>query len=311
MKIVFCVPSPSDAVDQWMDGFARLLPGARLFLWNEGMPGFDADYAVVRKPSAPFFAAHPGLKAAFNLGAGIEGLLRLDALPPSLAIVKLDDAGMGRQMTDYVEWAVLRHFRQFDLYERQSRECQWKPLQAPLHADLPIGVMGLGVLGAIVGAQLARRGFPVHGWSRQRKVIEGITSHAGESEFDAFLAQTRMLICMLPLTGATEGILNRHSLGRLKPGGWLINVARGAHLVEEDLLALLDSGHLAGATLDVTRQEPLPSRHPFWAHPKITVTPHISAQVLREESSRQVVGKLQALARGEPISGVVDRSLQY
>lgn len=311
MNIVFCIPDPNDEAEQWMEGFSRRLPDARLHLWKEGSPGTEADHAIVRKPPASFFAAHPQLKAVFNLGAGIDGLLKLGTMPPALPIVKLDDAGMARQMADYVAWAVLRHFRQFDRYEEQRRQHRWQPLDTPRHADFPVGIMGLGVLGAVVGQELVRLGFEVHGWSRDRKTIEGIVSHASDAELSGFLARTRILVCMLPLTHATEGILNRDTLSRLKPGSYVINVARGAHLVEEDLLALLDSGHLAGATLDVFRQEPLPSQHPFWREPKITLTPHVSAVVLRHETIAQVSEKLLALARGETISGMVDRSLEY
>ncbi len=311
MNIVLCIPDPQDGAEQWIEAFSHSLPDAKLHLWKEGTPGMDADYAVVRKPSASFFATHPRLKAVFNLGAGVDSLLKLGTLPPALPLVKLDDAGMARQMIDYVGWAVLRHFRQFDRYEEQRRRHCWQPLEAPRHADFPIGIMGLGVLGRVVGRELVRLGFEVHGWSRHRKTMEGIVSHASDAELPGFLARTRILVCMLPLTHATDGILNRDTLGRLIPGSYLINVARGAHLVEEDLLALLDSGHVAGATLDVFRQEPLPPEHPFWREPKITLTPHVSAVVLRNETIAQVSEKLLALARGEAISGMIDRSLEY
>ncbi|MCY1376535.1 Glyoxylate/hydroxypyruvate reductase A [compost metagenome] len=148
--------------------------------------------------------------------------------------------------------------------------------------------------------------FPVHGWSRTPKAIEGVVTHSGEAGFDTFLSNCRVLVNLLPLTPDTRDILNRDTLGRLKPGGYLINVARGAHLVEADLLALLESGHMAGATLDVFRTEPLPADHPFWNHPQITVTPHTSARTLRDESIAQIAGKIRALENGEPVAGVVD-----
>jgi len=148
--------------------------------------------------------------------------------------------------------------------------------------------------------------FPVHGWSRTPKAIEGVSTYSDEVGFGTFLSSSRVLVNLLPLTAGTQDILNRQTLSRLQPGGYLINVARGAHLVEDDLLALLDSGHLAGATLDVFRTEPLPSGHPFWQHPKITVTPHTSARTLRDESIAQIAGKIRALEAGQPIAGVVD-----
>jgi len=153
--------------------------------------------------------------------------------------------------------------------------------------------------------------FPVNGWSRSPKSIDGVRGFSGSGGFHDFLAASRVLVNLLPLTSDTQDILNRDTLARLQPGGYVINVARGAHLVEDDLIALLDAGHLAGATLDVFRTEPLPAGHPFWTHPKITVTPHTSARTLRTESVAQIAGKIGALERGETVSGVVDAGVGY
>jgi len=167
------------------------------------------------------------------------------------------------------------------------------------------------VLGERVARALAQFDFPVHGWSRTPKAVEGVTCHAGPAAFDSFLASCRVLVNLLPLTPETRDILNRDTLSRLRPQAYLINVARGDHLVEDDLLALLESGHLAGATLDVFRTELLPASHGFWNHPKITVTPHTSARTLREESIAQITGKILSLERGDPIAGVVDAQRGY
>jgi glyoxylate/hydroxypyruvate reductase A len=151
----------------------------------------------------------------------------------------------------------------------------------------------------------------VMGWSRSAKAIDGVQCFSGQAGFNDFLAATRILVCLLPLTPDTDNIMCRDTLARLQPGGYVINVARGSHLVDEDLMALIDSGHLAGATLDVFRTEPLPAVHPFWTHPNITVTPHTSARTLREESIAQIAGKIAALQRGETVAGVVDPSRGY
>jgi glyoxylate/hydroxypyruvate reductase A len=171
--------------------------------------------------------------------------------------------------------------------------------------------MGLGVLGERVAKALQVFEFPVNGYSRSAKNLPGIRSFSGAQGWPEFLAATRVLVNLMPLTPETENILNKDTLSQLQPGGYLINVARGKHLVEEDLITLIDSGHLAGATLDVFRTEPLPADHPFWRHPQITVTPHTSARTLREESIAQIVGKIQALQRGEAINGVVDPQRGY
>ena len=241
----------------------------------------------------------------FNIGAGVDALLKLK-LPPGVKVVRLDDAGMSVQMAEYVCHAVIRHFREFDGYEADVAEGKWSYRKPRLRADYPVGVMGLGVLGERVARALRQFDFPVHGWSRTPKAVEGVVCHAGIDRFDSFLSSCRVLVNLLPLTPDTHDILNRKTLARLLPGGYLVNVARGAHLVDDDLLALLDSGHMAGATLDVFRTEPLPAGHAFWKHPKITVTPHTSARTLRDESIAQIAGKILALERGDPIAGLVD-----
>jgi glyoxylate/hydroxypyruvate reductase A len=162
------------------------------------------------------------------------------------------------------------------------------------------------VLGERVARAVAQFEFPVLGWSRSPKAIDGVQVFSGEAQFDEFLSSTRVLVNLLPLTEATRGILNRKTLGKLKPGGYLISIARGGHLVEDDLVPMLDAGELAGATLDVFQVEPLPADHAFWRHPKITVTPHGSARTLREESITQIAGKIRAMEEGLPINGIVD-----
>jgi glyoxylate/hydroxypyruvate reductase len=290
-------------VGPWLADLRLALPQANVTEWHPGAP--QADHAVVWAPPQQFIDEQPGLKALFNIGAGVDALLRLK-LPPAARVVRLDDAGMSVQMAEYVCHAVIRHFREFDAYEADVAQGQWSYRKPRLRADFPVGVLGLGVLGERVARALAQFDFPVHGWSRTPKSIDGVICHAGPQAFDSFLASCRVLVNLLPLTPETRDILNRETLSRLRPQAYLINVARGDHLVEEDLLALLESGHMAGATLDVFRTEPLPAQHGFWKHPKITVTPHTSARTLREESIAQIAGKILAFERGEPIAGVVD-----
>ena len=292
----------------WVDALKAALPDAEVSAWTPGAP--PADYIVVWAPPQQLLDEQPGLKAIFNIGAGVDALLPL-RLPPQALLVRLDDAGMSVQMAEYVCQAVVRHVRELDVYEQATREGQWSYRKPRDRADFPVGVMGLGVLGERVARALQHFEFPVRGWSRSPRSIEGVQCFAGPGEFDAFLAASRVLVCLLPLTAETEGILNRRTLGRLQPGGYLINVARGGHLVEDDLLALLASGQLAGATLDVLRQEPPPPDHPFWRHPKITLTPHTSARTDRDASVAQIAGKIRALERGEPVAGVVDRVRGY
>jgi glyoxylate/hydroxypyruvate reductase len=301
MHITFCCTDTK--AEPWLAGLRAALPQATVTAWQPGAP--PAEHAVVWAPPQQFLDEQHGLKALFNIGAGVDALLRL-RLPPGVKVVRLDDAGMSVQMAEYVCHAVIRHFREFDGYETDVAEGKWSYRKPRLRADYPVGVMGLGVLGERVARALRQFDFPVHGWSRTPKAVEGVVCHAGIDRFDSFLSSCRVLVNLLPLTPDTHDILNRKTLARLLPGGYLVNVARGAHLVDDDLLALLDSGHMAGATLDVFRTEPLPAGHAFWKHPKITVTPHTSARTLRDESIAQIAGKILALERGDPIAGLVD-----
>ncbi len=306
MRITLCCTDTKTA--PWLEGLRAALPGADVSEWQPGAP--QADHAVVWAPPQQFLDEQAGLKGIFNIGAGVDALLKL-RLPADAQVVRLEDAGMSVQMAEFVCHALIRHFRELDAYERDAAQQKWGFRKPRLRSDFPVGVMGLGVLGQRVARAVAGFDFPVRGWSRSPKDVPGVECFAGVAEFDDFLAGTRVLVNLLPLTPETENILDRDTLGALLPGGYLINVARGAHLVDEDLIALLDAGHLAGAALDVFRTEPLPADHPFWRHPKITVTPHTSARTLREESIAQIARKILALEAGKPIAGVVDRRKGY
>lgn len=306
MKIVMCCSETE--LEPWLEGLRAALPGAQVQIWQRGAPA--ADYAVVWAPPQAFFDEQPQLKGIFNLGAGVDALMRL-RLPAQARIVRLDDAGMAVQMAEYVCHAVIRHFREFDLCAEDARAGRWSTRAPKLRSDFPVGVMGLGVLGQRVVSSLAQFEFPVLGWSRSVKRLEGVRCFAGDEQLGEFLATTRILVCLLPLTPDTRDILCRKTLSQLQAGAYLINVARGAHLVEDDLLALLEDGHLCGAALDVFRTEPLPPEHPFWRHPKIAVTPHSSARTLRETSIAQIASKIVALERGQSVAGLVDPGRGY
>ncbi|HEY8359176.1 MAG TPA: glyoxylate/hydroxypyruvate reductase A [Ramlibacter sp.] len=306
MRITVCCTDTKTA--PWIEALQSLLPEADIGEWRPGAP--PADHAVVWAPPQQFLDEQSTLKAIFNIGAGVDALMKL-RLPPQAVVVRLDDAGMSVQMAEFVCHAVIRHFREFEAYEHDSAAGKWGFRRPRLRSEFPVGVMGLGVLGQRVAQAVTAFEFPVVGWSHSPREVPGVRCYAGEAELSAFLAATRVLVCLLPLTPETVNILNRESLSRLQPGGYVVNVARGGHLVDDDLLALLDSGHLAGAALDVFRTEPLPPAHPFWRHPKIAVTPHMSARTLRDESVAQIARKIRAFEQGEPVAGVVDRQRGY
>lgn len=313
MKLQLFVPDGRYA--PWIEGFAEVLPQAQCLTWEES-PGQHVDYAVVWRPPLDMLRGRTDLKAVFNLGAGVDGILQLrdeapDALPAGVPIVRLDDAGMAAQMAEYVSAAVLRYFRRLDDFADQQQAGTWKFLKPNRRADFHVGVMGVGTLGAYIARALASFGFPVRGWARSPKQVEGVACFAGDAGQGPFLDGLRVLVNVLPLTPETENIIDASLLARLGKGAFVINVARGPHVVEEDLLAAVQSGHIGGATLDVFRTEPLPAGHPFWTEPRITLTPHIAALTLREDSIAQIATKIRALEAGQSIAGVVDLQRGY
>jgi glyoxylate/hydroxypyruvate reductase A len=314
MRIIVAHHNPASC-QRWRDALARELPEAGVDIWGQD-PAESADYAIAwAAPGKEFFAQHDRLKAFFCTGAGVEKLITSAEMPKSIPVIRLEDAGMGAQMADYCVYAVLHWLRRRSEYDEQQRAHVWKQLlPANDPADWPIGVFGLGVLGTQVAAAFRALGFPVNGFARSVHEHAGIRSFAeqgGAGDFAAFLGASRVLIIVAPLTPATQDLFNRKTLALLPPSSYVINVARGGLLVEEDLLELLNSGHLAGAALDVFRQEPLPQDHPLWSHPKVRITPHVSAITVIGPSAKQVAQKVRRLERGEAVSGVVDRSRGY
>jgi glyoxylate/hydroxypyruvate reductase len=314
MKIVV-VHSDPHALQGWLRELRRLLPDATVAgCAPDGAAGDDArgaDYAVGWGPPPRFFEAQPRLRAFFNAGAGVDSLLANPGLPPDLPVFRLEDAGMGRQMVDYCRHEMLRIAGRWDEYRALQAQRRWQELDALGAADLPVGVLGLGVLGSQVAGALAADGWRVAGFARRPRVVDGVDVHHGAAQWHDFLAATRVLILLAPLTPDTEDLVDAGVLARLQPGGWVVNVARGGLLVDADLVAALDAGRLAGATLDVFREEPLPAGHPFWSHPRIRITPHVAAVTRVADSAAQVAGKLRRLERGERPGGWVDRSRCY
>lgn len=309
MKIIFY--SSGINPEQWLNSLNRALPNSDIRVWQDGDVA-AADYAIVWKPPVSMLAGRSDLKAIFNLGAGVDAILQLgDALPKGVPVIRLDDAGMGTQMAEYVSHALLRYYRRFDHYDQQRQAQYWQLLKPFEKQDFSVGVLGLGVLGERIVEAISGFGFPINGWSRTQKNIAGVTCYTGQDGLDVFLKTSKVVVCILPLTDDTRNILNRNNLQKLPKGAYIINVARGAHLVEDDLLALIREEHIAGATLDVFQTEPLPAGHAFWSEPRISITPHIAAMTLRDESTKQIADKINALANGQAVTGIVDPSRGY
>jgi glyoxylate/hydroxypyruvate reductase A len=300
---------------EWLTGIKQRLPQAEIREWQRGDER-PADYALVWRPPHEMLANRRDLKAVFALGAGVDAILDQErkhpgTLPAGVPLLRLEDTGMAQQMQEYALSYVLRYFRRFDEYQALQQRQEWQPLDPHSLDDFPIGILGAGVLGQSVARKLTEFGFSVRCWSRSAKQIDGVQSFAGEDQRAAFLDGVKLLINLLPNTPETVGILNRELFAQLSAGAYLINIARGAHLVEADLLAALEQGQLAAATLDVFAREPLPQDHPFWRHPRVTITPHIAAITLPQQAMDQIAANIRALEEGHPPAGVVDRQRGY
>lgn len=323
LQVLLCARESNAA--QWQSALAEALRGqgvAAEVWWRDAAQAQadpaarQADVAIVWRPPAALFDEQRQLKLVFCLGAGVDALLALPNLPAEAALLRLEDAGMAGALAEYVLAAVLRTYRGFDRYTAQQRQASWQPLELRDKRDYLVGVLGLGVIGGAIAATLQQHGFRVRGFSRSKRKLEGIECHAGdvrdfEGAFGTFLAQLDVLVSVLPLTADNRGALDRRALGRLASGAHLINAGRGAHVVDADLLALLDAGHLSGATLDVFDTEPLPAEHPFWSRPQILLTPHVSAVTQLGPAALQVAQKLAAWARGGVPTGRVNRARGY
>lgn len=245
------------------------------------------------------------------MGAGVDHLLEDPQLPPEVPVIRLVDPQLAASMFEYLSTVVMYYFRDFDRYQAQQREARWKQQAARTLSQTRIGIMGLGELGGHAASGFAAMGFRVAGWSRSKKTIPNVTAYAGNAELAAFLGKTDILICLLPLTAETRGILCLENFSRLPGGACLVNVARGEHLADEDLIPALDQGLLRGACLDVFREEPLPPQHPFWSDSRILVTPHCSSITDPASVAPQIIENYRAMKRGDPLLNRVDIARGY
>lgn len=312
MDIIYYHPTFDTAY--WIAELEKRLPGARVREWKSG-DNQHADYALVWHPPVEMLQGRD-LKAVFALGAGVDSILSKlrqhpEMLPMSIPLFRLEDTGMGQQMQEYAVSQVLHWFRRFDDYQALKQQARWQPLDDYPRETFTIGIMGAGVLGAKVAEALQVWGFPLRSWSRSRKAWPQVQSFAGADELGAFLGGTRVLINLLPNTAETAGIINQQLLAQLPDNSYVLNLARGVHVVEDDLLAALNSGKLKGAMLDVFSREPLPAASPLWAHPRVAMTPHVAAVTRPLEAITYIAGTIGQLERGDKVSGQVDRQRGY
>ena len=309
MALIF--RSESGRVPQWREAFRRQAPELEFRAWDEPGDVAEIEFALVWKPPRGVLRTFPNLKVIFSLGAGVDHLFTDPDLPAGVPVVRMIDTELTRGMTEYVTLHVLRHHRRQRELEALQRIGEWEPIVTPTAPSRGVGIMGLGVLGQAAAKALGVLEFDLAGWSRTMREIDGVACFHGADGLGPFLARTQILVCLLPLTGETEGILNAGLFAQLPMGASLINAARGGHQVEADILAALESGRLSEATLDVFNTEPLAADHPFWSHPRVTVTPHNASVTDPDSGARQVIENIGRFRRGETLPNVVDPAAAY
>lgn len=301
----------SDSAEPWKAELRKQFPDLEVRIWPAIGDPRDIDVAIVWKPQSGLLASLPKLRLIASLGAGVDHLFVDPELPRHVPIVRLVDPYMTEAMSEYVLTQVLRLHRQDLAYLTQQRAGVWREHPQPNAAERRVGILGLGTLGRDAARKLAVMGFQVAGWSRREKRLPGIESFHGEGGLEALARRSEILVCLLPLTPDTDGILDRRLFARMPRGGAIVNPARGGHLVEADLIAALDGGQLSAAVLDVFREEPLPADHRFWSHPRIIVTPHVAAATNPATAALVIADNLRRLYQGRPLLNLVDPQRRY
>lgn len=294
----------------WKELFARHAPGIEFRIWPDVGDARDIRYLAAWEPSAELIAALPNLQVIFSVGAGVDQF-DLSLIPERVTVVRMIEPLLTQGMAEYVAMCSLALHRNLIDYVANQRERRWAPIDLTPAGERRVSVMGLGTMGMAAIDALRPFGFRLAGWSRSKRSIDGVECFSGEESFDAFLNRSDILVCLLPLTAETRGILCRRTFEKLPRGAGLINAGRGGHLVEQDLLRALDEGHVAAAILDVLADEPPPADHPFWHHSRILITPHMASNTSAKCGGRSLLDNVLRHQRGEPIVGVVRRDIGY
>jgi len=310
MTILYCVKNDDNHL--LLNAIKRELPDEQFDVWPSCKNPDEITTAIVWAPPADLFDSLPKLQTVLSMSAGVDNLLGHPGLRPEVSVVRLQDAGMGTLMSEYVLYGTLMAHRKMHQFALGQSQKKWLHETTCKNAtDFHVGILGAGILASQAAARLISNGYRVSTWSRTEKRQSKVQSFFGEEQLELFLSDLDAIVCLLPLTNATIGILDKRLFHSLPKGAFLINPGRGQQLVEPDLLEALDSGQLSGAMLDVFAVEPLPQNHPYWEHPRIVITPHLAAETVPEESAKQIRASIEAIKRGEPPAGLVDRVLGY
>ncbi len=311
MAILVAADFASDEWAAWWPCLEAALPGERLVRDRSACRAEEIDIALVANPPAGALQGLASLKLIQSLWAGVDRLLGDPTVPATVPLARMVDPAMNRSMAETALWAMLSLQRGFFGYAAQQRQRRWQP-HAPVRAgEQTVAVLGLGQMGSCVALTLAAHGYRVLGWRTRGVGLDGVATQAGASALPQVLAQAQVVVNLLPLTAATAGLFSAGTLATMPPGSSLVNLARGAHVVDADLLAALGSGHIAHAVLDVFHTEPLPVDHPFWSHPQVTVLPHVAAPTDPRSAALVVAANVRSLREGGALSHCVDRARGY
>jgi glyoxylate/hydroxypyruvate reductase A len=310
MRPVFVYKAEPQRGQQWAEIFRQEAPEIDFRFWPDVGDAATVRYLAAWEPPADLATRFPNLQLLLSTGAGVDQF-DFAALPPGLPVVRMVEPGIVNGMVEYVSHAVLDLHRDMPAYRRAQRLRQWQTIEVRPASERRVGVLGLGSLGQAVLGKLVSFGFDCAGWSRSRHDVPGVVCYAATDGLGSFLARSDILVCLLPLTDATRGILNAALFAKLPSGASIVHVGRGPQLVAADLLRTLDEGHLAEAVLDVTDPEPLPQDDALWLHPRVRITPHIASMTQPKSAARVVIDNLRRFERGEPLVGLVDRSRGY
>jgi glyoxylate/hydroxypyruvate reductase len=301
------------AMAEWRSCFAACAPGLEIRWWDEpGLRPEAVDYALVWDPEPGRLAALPRLRAVFGSGAGVDAIVADAGYPRHVPLVRMSIPAATERMAEFVSWAALSLLKDARRMAIAQAERRWDDFEPPWRASQrTVGIMGLGNMGRAAARMLRGIGFPVIGWSRGRQSVAGVESHAGPGEFGDFLARSDILVCLLPATAETRGIVNAETLGRLPRGAGYIGVGRGMQQRLDDILAALEDGRLSGAVIDVFEPEPLPREHALWGHPRATVTAHVASLPSRMERAAAVAAAIAGFERGEALPNLYDHERGY
>jgi len=300
-----------DKIELWKKALQEATQDIKIYSYLEEHQADEIEVALVWKHPKGTLTKYPNLKYIASSGAGVDFIFEDDTRPKNLPITRVVDAMLANDMSEYVIAVIFSYIKGFYDYKINQNKSLWKPQQYYRIADFKIGILGLGALGAVLAKDLVKFGFQTQGWSNSKKEIYGGTAFAGQEELPEFLATTQILVCLLPLTNETSGILNKELFSQLPKGTFVINAARGGHLVDEDLIEMLDNGHLSGATLDVFHQEPLLEEHPFWQHEKVHITPHYASVSNTASVVPQIIENYRRMKKGEKLLNLVSTAKGY